>query len=379
MAQLLGSVRTRLTTDFALLLAEQEPGLRPDAYLFATSTKGALGMACGTKYADVVITVERWDSPPPLDLRAWEDRDELPFEEQRDAGPLMLAGFDPADAPGLDVEGLGRARVRVLANGRHQYFDGDHGDGEVSPEQWLLQLWPDAAGEGAMVGEPRRLASPFRDPRAATPWQAALHAWRQTGWHAFLGLDALTYTALALQRARQPMSLDELVSVVHLPGESNPSLDTPLAASLEQQRAHLTQLGAVLAIEIVTYGDLLDALLQCGLLARTHDARVVPNPAPTPVWELLELDEPTRRSIQLRVLEGDFGDIQWDIAHLIRWAPDQTLDTTPRAIALRLAVPVRSVLGGLELLNVHGRAHVVPDFNMLGADDPMTASRTPLT
>lgn len=380
MARLLESVESRLSTDFAMLLAEQEPGTRPDAMCFATSNRGAVAMACGTKYADVHVVLQRWDSQPPLDQSAWEDRDELPFEEDVGAGPLQLGGFEPADGPGLDIDGLGRARIRVLATGRHRYTYGDSIDETAPPEEWLLQLWPDLSGMDAMAGEPRRLAGPlpFGPQAQPTPWHAALHAWRQTGWAAFFSsLDAFTAISHGLdvaQRGLPRRELPALAARVHRQlFDREPAMDTRLAPCLDAQRTALDLLGTRLDIDITTFGDLVTALLRCGLLTHTDDDAVAPNPAPSPVWEVLDLPEATERSLRRQGLQADFAAIQWDLLHLVRWAPDQELRTSPRRIAIRLAVPLEQVSGGFQLLEAYGRIRTEPEATALAADNAMAA------
>lgn len=350
---------------------------------FATSSRGAVAMECDTKHADVHVVLERWDARPPLDLSAWEDRDELPFEEDVGAGPLRLGGFDPAEGHGLDIDGLGRARIRVLASGRHRYTYGDPIDEAAVPEEWLLQLWPDVSGMDAMAGEPRRLAGPLPfDPHRAqrTPWHAALHAWRQTGWNAFFAsMDAFTAIAHGLniaQRACPRRELPALAARVHRRlFDSEPAMDTRLAPGVDAQRAALDLLGTRFDVDITTFGDLVTALLRCGLLTRTDDDAVAPNPAPAPVWEVLDLPEATQRSLRLQALQADFAAIQWDLLHLVRWAPGEELRTTPRRIAIRLAVPLEQVLGGFQLLEAYGRIRTEPEVTALAADNAMAASQ----
>lgn len=167
MATLVGAVEHELSTDYAMLGATQGALVRPMSWTFATSVPGIVSMVCGFQYALASIRLERWDGAPPEHHDVWEDRDEVPFEALDDLGPLRPNGFDPPNGPGLDVQGLGRSRVRVLARGRHQYWRGEPVPGHFTPEQYLLQLWPDPQRRDAISGEPRRLARP---PRSAARW-----------------------------------------------------------------------------------------------------------------------------------------------------------------------------------------------------------------
>ncbi|MES1170058.1 MAG: hypothetical protein ABUL47_05150, partial [Leifsonia sp.] len=110
---------------------------------------------------------------------SWEDRDELPFVAAADGGLLRVWGFDSAtEDHGLDLEGFGNGRVRVLARGRHRYYYGDVFD-DLPAEEWLLQFFPTEGLPDPLAGPPRCLPrfAPF-GPRDIQPgWFAALHSW----------------------------------------------------------------------------------------------------------------------------------------------------------------------------------------------------------
>src|SRR3954470_9934975 len=137
-------VEYELETDFALLSAtqtrESEP---PESMTFAVSAPGAIAMTCGTKYANLHVRLERWDEHPPAPTDDWEDTDEVPWISLPGRGTVAAAGFDPpTDDLGLVIDDLPRARVQVLANGRHRYDYGGGVPDDLPPEQWLLRWWP---------------------------------------------------------------------------------------------------------------------------------------------------------------------------------------------------------------------------------------------
>ena len=178
---------------------------------------GAVQGMCGTKYAQVLLRVERWSARPVLD-DLWEDVDELPFEAVPDGGVLRLHGFDPLEGEGglvLDGFRMGRVRVRVLARGRHRYHYGDHVDETRPPEEWLMQFFPHPGPADPLAGAPRRLAgmSPFGEG-PTTGWGAAVQAWRQTGWDSYLNSSS-GYRAIrsGLYTARRPVTRTALAEL----------------------------------------------------------------------------------------------------------------------------------------------------------------------
>ncbi len=174
MARLIEAVEAEFETDYAVLSLAQESGGGGFPGGFVGTVPGGVDAQCGTKYARVKARAERWDARPPLQ-RGWEDIDEWPFEEIPGGGPLGLSGFDPQDV-GLDVEGLGRARVVVYARGRQRYGYFELSD-PLEPEEWLFQVFPDPERLDALAGDPRRLSgrAPFSPP-PRTGWYAARDA-----------------------------------------------------------------------------------------------------------------------------------------------------------------------------------------------------------
>lgn len=153
-------VRNR-DTDFGLLSVGQLEE-RPDSWVLATSIGGRIGLKCGSRYANLIaVSMERWTSKPPIDLTQWEEWDEVPLDIPADGGPFYVAGFELFDDTHLDVEGLGRARARVLVRGRGEVNGGDL---HPTDEEWLVQVWPDPEELDALAGDPRVLIHQVNSP-----------------------------------------------------------------------------------------------------------------------------------------------------------------------------------------------------------------------
>lgn len=379
-AVLLGSIESTVVTDFALLYVNQgRVRGEAEADVYAATAPGEIALQCGTKYARPTVRVERWDAePPPVD-RDWEDVDELPFAEIPGAGGLQVAGFDPPgpDEPALDVTGLGRARAQVLARGRH---DQHYSTEEIEhPEQWLVRLWPDPDEHDALWGPPRRVGGGAH--AGASPgsgWGAALGAWRLTGWQDLLmGVAAYDRMSMALTVAGRPLTPDELLASMRpyareIELSQPPSWDTPaigiefvpeaidlVRGMTDPKLTALARMSGRATIE--TFGDVLAAMLDVGLLAVTeghHPGRLVPNPAPPAIWDLdpqTAADPRTRLWAEHRHQLGAVTEIN----HLVRWAPGRRLTTRPLDIAVRLSAAVSWVIGGIRFLPAFDWVHLV--------------------
>ena len=392
--RLIQSVEYELETDFALLSALQ-PGVSeaPVSMTFATSAPGAIAMTCGTRYANLHVRLERWDERPSPPADRWEDIDELPWVSHPDGGPVVAAGFDPAeDHAGLTVNDLPRARVQVLAKGRHRYAYGDGVPDHLPREAWLLRWWPDETGADAVAGAPRRLAGPPPFWYPMDGWRAALHAWAQTGWHAqLLAVPAFRAIEMSLLRAGHPCSADELAACwgprgperdEHGPYTLNTSVlghppkRDPPDLSIKRERDLLQGLAAAAGMRsIETFGDALRALRQLNLLLVTEGEapeRYVPNPSPPAVWDVMELTPESRHGLITQALYADYKPYQADIQHLLRWARDGRLDVTPLTLAVRLGLPVNVVLGTLRLLQHLGDISIQSATESLEADSEIT-------
>ena len=246
-------VAPRFDTDYVLLSVAQAWQERPDAMVFATSMPGAIGMICGSRFATVEMTVQRWSGRPPAAADEWEDIDEIPFEPIPDGGPLFVFGFDAPghDGPELDVSGLGRCRARVCATGRR--IADKVAEVDTTGERWLVQIWPDH-GDG-----------------------------------------------------HDPMSV------------------------------------------------------------RPRTLRTAPPPPP-------DFDQLDRRAGPGDPYYSAFP-AKWDVFHLLWWSPNQTLSSTPSAIAHRLGVSVDHVIGAIVSLVRHKNASCTVDPRSVGAHDQVELRR----
>lgn len=387
-------VDQQVVTDFALLFAGQEGGLYEDnvTMTYAASEPGRVGMFCGTSQAVADVRLELWDGPPPAPAPEWEDCDELPWLTLPGAGPVLVSGFDgPTGEPGLDLGGLVDGRVQVLASGRHRYGYIDPAPGpEVPPERWLLRWWSTPGPTTGMDGPPRRFAGPLRgEASRRTGWQAAVHALRQTGWYSELGgLRGFDEILTAVHYLGRPCSTQEIAEGLRVreQGGERHDWDSPVLGEassaspppweVQVSYPKLGRIGVAAAMpQIATFGDALTALLRLGLLARCEAPQpglLVPNPAPRPVWEVLELDDAQRRAAQTSGLYADFQAGQLDLLHVLRWAGTHGLTATPRQIALRLAVSAQDILGWIRLTTHLDEAELLAAGDSIDADTLVT-------
>ena len=365
MARLVDEIAAEVQTDFALLSAAQGDRVGyAETQTYAASAPGCIAMMCGTKYANLVVRLERWDGRPAEADPLWEDCDEVPWEPVAEAGPLLVFGFDPAEGDGLDVTDLGRSRVQVLASGRHRYTYGDFVEG-LPPERWLLRLWPDPDAGDALAGPPRRVAGPLPFMWRRNSWGAAFQGWSLAGWSSYLlGVEAFRVLAQAVAFIGQPFHPNELLPKLGPWGMqrdragaydwSSPAIGHGWAVDIRQMQPEIgVKLEALARAAklpgIETFGDALTALERLGLLARLDGGRIVPNPAPAPVWELVPLSPEARAGLETQALRAEFSSFEGDIEHVVRWC-DGELITTPRTIATRLAIHPDDVRGAMRLL-----------------------------
>jgi hypothetical protein len=349
---------------------------------FAASGPGAIALQCGTKHANVHLRLERWDEQPPAAEDDWEDRDLLPWRTVAGGGRLLGHGYEEdEDEDALDLGDLDIGRVEVLAAGRHRYGYSDFPDDGMPPEEWLLRLWPTAHPVDALSGPPRRIAGPmpFTYP-GRDPFQAAIHSWSQAGWRdALNSIPAWYEIELALRRVGRPATAPELAEGFGPWGSDRDSdgaytWDSPVRGRRTgrerppSENLHndlLEQLAAAADMPtIATFADLLNALRVHGLLADWNiasGARLVPNPAPRPIWEVLpQFAVGQVRHWKIQALAADYMSLEGDIRHLLRWAPDRRLSADLRRIALRLSLMPADVVGVLRLLEMRGKLTVDP-------------------
>ena len=382
MSHIIDSVVADLATDFAILHARQE-GADWDAgnlTPFAATSPGFVGMQAGTKYAYLHVVIERWDGPPFADL-AWEDSDELPFEEDPTAGILKIAGFDDTDI-GLDVSGLGTARVQVFARGRHRYPYDAVVDPE-SPEEWLLRFYPVSGEHQPLSGPPRRSAGPNpTQSTVVTPWRGAVLALRSSGWSDVLVSSHGFYLAqLALLMTHGPVTRQQLAAQMarymapwELGGADAEHLPVPPRGLFGDQADPLTSYGGGHPIGVI--GDAIDALLDIGLLLReTRQGKelLIANPAPEPAWERLGMEGSVVVGLRSRALAEQHNGAASDIKSAVAWTRHDGLTTTARAMALRWSTTVDDIVGGLRIIT--GTGDVVANRE-LGFDADIDADET---
>lgn len=369
----MGAVRAATGTDFALVAAEQAGSEgKADTYTLAASAPGSIRMNAGSRYAQVEVRLERWDGRPPPAADEWEDEDELPWMPAG-SEPLRVGGFDGGIGDGLDVTGLGRARVQILAAGRYQHRDDALADDrQVATERWLLRLWPDSAELDALSGRPRRLAAPLPFGRSPNGWHAALRQWTVQGWDsAMFHLEPFRVLQEGLSMTGGPCSSEQLASRfgpwASGPGPAPEGWDAPavrpsIDAEDDVQRRDQTQRLADAAgmSSVETFRDALECMRRLNLVLPDTAGRYVANPAPAAAWEVLPVDTEQERQWRDASLSRTVGPLMDDLRHLVRWAPDQTLRTTPRRIAVRQSIPVDVVLRLLELVASRGYTDVTP-------------------
>lgn len=384
MPQSTDAVEAEFTTDFAILTAVQE-GVAPDpGASFAGSTPGTISLGAGNKYSRIRIRAERWDSRPPL-TDEWEDMDDIPFEEVPSAGKLIMSGFDPGKV-GLDVSGLGRGRVQVLARGRHRYHYGSHNFDETQdPEEWLLRLYPQPGPIDPMAGGPRRIAGGGGLSRSTgSPWHSAVMGFRTSGWTDVLVSSHGFYLAnLALLTVEGPLTRRDLAAQMarrmppwELGGPDSESLEVPPRPSLHGELDPLARLSGVTQID--TIGAAIDALVSIGLLLVEHrngERLLVPNPAPEPSWERFDMTGDALVMARSRSLEPEHHGTAGDISYAASWRGDDGLTTTPRVMAIRWCTTVDDVVGALRLLGGTGRVRADPPLGFdseIDHDEPIT-------
>jgi hypothetical protein len=392
MALMLGRTTGRCTVDFAFFSVRQDLDADAESGTFVGTAPGAIVALCGRKNAGVIVSVERWDGPPPL-ASGWEDTDEVPYLELPGGGAARVYGFDPEPvSEPLDLTGIGRALVRVLARGR-QDSTGYSDIAEHPPEEWLLQLYPDPDPDGTdpVALGPRRLAgdAPFGFPRTA--WWRAVDAWAEAGWEPVLGaVPGYRELLGALRTVGRPASVADVLAsagvYVRGSGWTVPDSSTPVpgldrpgpgrdGVMVVIERALRLADGAVPPTTepsgLATYGDLVDLLVRLDLLlpvVRDGVTRLVPNPAPPPAWDADGIEEPLRHATRLSALR-DHRRTADDIRTLLFWSAHLSTCTSARRLAVRLGTTPQDALGALRLLDLDGELRSDQPVGGLGVDD----------
>lgn len=365
----------------ALVVAQTRAPELPGTQSLAASAPGAVALNVGN-CADVLVRLERWSERPPITAGGSTDRDELPWQEVIDGGPLSLGNDDDG---GLDVDGLGRARVVVLARTAR----GGHDD-----EEWLLQLFPDPDHGDALAGPPRVLSGdPFVRPEIADPatvdasevsaYHRGLQTVRGGGWHVVrhLGLqDLLTLFGIATAAVTReelesamayfpcPInSFDDVVFSPDWPDERWPG--EVLAEDVSQLAAALEAAAGMAAIR--TAGDSLECLLRLGVLVEEEfddgSLRISPSETAPPIWAVVDLQPGWLVTLRASLLGQAFGTPRDDLLHLMRWSEAGVLSVTMRQLADRLALAPDLLRATVAMMRERG--HLTTEQNMATIDD----------
>jgi hypothetical protein len=276
--------------------------------------------------------------------------------------------------------------MQVLAAGRYRYRYGDDGVDDLPAETWLVRLWPDHDERDAMSGPARRLPGPLPFAHPNSAWFSAVNGWRTQGWsHYFLGVEAFRNLEVALLLSGRPVVADELMSRLArmFPQDAldwtSPVLGRMANAPvglLDRQESLAALAAAADLPALVTYADALACLLRLGLLARCQSGELVPNPVPTPAWTALRLSDARVLELRMQALASEYSHLEPDLEHVVRWAPDDGLVTTPERIAVRLALPTDDVIATIRLLVLRGTCTVSPDLEQVGAMTVVRLTRT---
>ncbi|TQL01094.1 hypothetical protein [Cellulomonas sp. SLBN-39] len=357
MARLTGELDRVLGTDFGLLTVHQNPAFGDvDSNAYASSAPGIVDVVCGGRNPTIHARLEVWDDRPPEPASLWEDCDVLPWRSLPGAGPAYVAGFDPPDGEGLDVDDLVDARVQVLAHGRHQPDEGP----DATVERYLFRFWPEPMPD-PLDGPPRRIAGRRPAERERTPWSGAVHGWHLAGWGVALScIPAFDDLLRRVELHGEPFSEDTLGDGLVQPTQATAAdpweraaLGEPPGRTVPAPQSE-TRLVAVARAarmpEIVTYRHALEALVRLGLLGQVETAqgpRMVPNPSPRRAADVLPVPEADRH----RYATAPFLDhtvLAHELRALAAWSPGGALRTTVGRVAVRLSVPASDVVGALR-------------------------------
>ena len=374
MSALISSHEVHLALRTELLVAAQAevPVLPPPSEIFANSAPGAVQMH-STRVHGLHVRLERWDGLPPPAGEHWEDRDELPWQEVVGGGPLKVGGDESG---GLDVDGLGRARVIVLAARRGT---------KDQEEQWLLRFFPDRTRQDALAGPPRRLSRSPDLLAARDSWQQATAAVHSGGW-GNLAIPAFTSFFAPFVMAGVPLTAEELLEMLRSqPGVGELNWDTVVCGPItDSTMVFGNDLGEILPAleaaagmsEIRTQAAVRECLLRLEVVTLTEreggNPVLAPNPDALGAWELLDLSSGWRQHLRMIGVRQECSGLTSDLLNVLRWTPAGHLTATTRRIADRLDFTTGQVRGALELLASHPAfIETAQDLEIIGDDAPL--------
>jgi hypothetical protein len=325
------------------------------------------------------VRLERWTARPP-EPPGWEDADELPWQTLPGEPDVQVSGFDPTDCA-LPLGDLRTGRVRVLARGRHRYY-GDYGEfrPSLSPEEWLVQWWPEAGDLDALAGGPRRLG---------VPWRHEQQAWRSSGWFYLLSEFSGLYQLLDVM-GRHPAGFSQEIITADWARTAftglapylwdDPATRTPQpwetphgVQEREWIRGYAHHRGVA---PPQTLADLWVLMIDLGMVAPTESGLFVASAGVRAVFDEpglpAELLEKIRASQRVTPQSPGVSYVVGDIRHLLGWASEGTLAITPARIAHRLDVDVALVLAALASEEFAGRGTIESDTDTIAADTVVT-------
>lgn len=344
-------------TDHALLCVQQTGAVSVLAQESALAqvgvVPGTVHMFAGQKNARAIIRLERWDARPTEEPAPSEETAEVAFVELVGGGPAIVHGYEgipfgPDDVPvrrlgGLDLSGIGAARVVVRANGRQRYPLWNANPREYTPEEWTLQFFPDP-GSKSRFPDSGGLDRQYAAGPTLVSWGTAAQEWRRAGWRSLIGdVPGFRDLALALQIVDRPITLARLLPLMTWLAAAPagmpfseldllPGLDGPVESARDTARERLEMLAGLVGLpQVRTWAHLSEALDSLGLLVRwgCGDAILIaPSLGPPPAWEDARFAKEQRHQALRSSVMGRAHDAA-DIAFLHRWSRlnrDRTLD-----------------------------------------------------
>ncbi|GGX86932.1 hypothetical protein [Streptomyces hiroshimensis] len=133
-------------------MADFEPDYSVNGLVDTRPEGAAAAVITATETGDVTVTAELWDGPPQLLADAWQDVAEVQVHWPTGEPMEIGRGNSSLDEePSLPLPGPGDYRIRV--SGRHR-DEPEPRDDDAPVEEYLIQVWAAAAGQGGAAGAP---------------------------------------------------------------------------------------------------------------------------------------------------------------------------------------------------------------------------------